>query len=103
MPDDPKQTEETIGIDSAGNAVSVRMHGATMVSMHITGDATAEYQWDGRIRGGTWRENIGPEYTGASDYDDTVETAWAEVRLRCSTGTAGSGDQATITISAGGG
>lgn len=103
MPDDPKQNEETIGIDSAGNSVTVQMHGATVVSMHISGDAAASYQWDGRTRQGTWHQNVGSEYTGSADYDDTLTTGWAEVRLRCSSGTGGSGDQATITLCAGGG
>jgi len=103
VPDDPKQTEETISIDAAGNSVSVRMHGSETVSMDIDGQAAAEYQWDGRIRQGTWKQNIDAEYTGASDYDGTIETGWAEVRLRCSTGTGGNGDEATITLSAGGG
>lgn len=103
MTDDPRQTEETISIDASGASVSVRMHGATIVSMDVSGDATAEYQWDGRIRGGSWKQNIGPEYTGQANYDDTVETAWWEVRLRCSSGSGGTGDEATIAISAGGG
>lgn len=103
MSDDPKQTEETITIDSSGNAVPVQMHGATIVSLTIRGDASAEYQWDARIRQGDWKENVGTEYTGSADYDDVLETGAHEVRIRCSSGTGGTDDEATITLSAGGG
>lgn len=100
-----RTANETIGIDSAGNAVSVKMEGATIVSVHIRGDAAATYQWDARPRGGSWTtfQNIGPEYSGSADYDDVLETGVEEVRIRCSTGTSGSGDEADIYLSAGGG
>lgn len=103
MTDSPQTAEETIDIETAGGTASVRMLGATIVSMHIDGDATAEYQWDVRRRGGSWIKNVGPEYTGKSDYDDVMETGATEVRIRCSSGSGGAGDQATITIMAGGG
>lgn len=103
MSDDPKQAEETISIDSGGNEVSVRMHGSATVTAAIRGDATAEYQWDGKVRGGSWVENVGTEHTGSADYDETLTTGFAAVRIRCSSGTSGSGDEATITLSAGGG
>jgi hypothetical protein len=99
----PRDEEATIGIDSAGNAASIRMMGATVLSFAIRGDAAAEYQIDGRIRNGNWKENVGSEYTGSSDYNDQVTTGWHEVRIRCSSGTAGSGDESTITLSTGGG
>jgi len=100
-----RTANETINIDSAGNAVSVSMEGATIVSVHIRGDATAEYQWDARPRGGSWTDfqDIGPEYTGSSDYDDVLETGVEEVRIRCSSGTGGTDDEADIYLSAGGG
>lgn len=98
----PQETDTTIGIDSAGNTASVKMNGATIVSIHIRGDATAEYQLDAKTRDGNWIQNVGSEYTGSADYDDVVETGMQFVRVRCSSGTAGSGDEATITLGAGG-
>lgn len=102
MTESKRTAEQTIDIENAGATVSVRMEGAEIVSVHIRGDATAEYQWDARLRQGSWIQNIGPEYTGQSDYDDVFETGMQEVRIRCSSGTASGGDQATVTISAGG-
>lgn len=102
MSDSPQTAEEAIDIENAGGTASVRMLGATIVSMDISGDDVAEYQWDARRRGGTWIQDVGPEYTGQSDYDDVMETGAAEVRIRCSSGSGGAGDQATITIMAGG-
>jgi hypothetical protein len=98
-----RSANETIDIESAGGAVSVILGGATIVSLHIRGDATAEYQWDARPRGGSWIQNIGTEHTGQSDYDEVFETGVEEVRIRCSTGTGGSGDTADVYLSAGGG
>lgn len=95
-------TEETISIDSSGEAVALELNGRTIVSVYVTGDATAEYEWDARKVGGTWQTNVSTEYTGQSDYDDVLETGAEEVRLRCSSGTGGSGDEATILIMAGG-
>lgn len=103
MSDDPKQTEATIDIENSGNAASVLMHGATVLSIHIRGDATAEYQVDVRKRGGDWIQNVGTEHTGASDYDEVYTTGAHEVRVRCSSGSGGADDQATITLMAGGG
>jgi len=99
----PPATEETIDIENAGNAVAVEMAGATIVSVHIRGDATAQYQWDAKPRGGSWIQNIGTEYTGSADYDDIFETGVERVRIRCSTGSGGAGDTADIYLSAGGG
>ncbi|MDF9748367.1 hypothetical protein [Natrinema salsiterrestre] len=103
MSDSPQVAEETIDIEAAGSSASIRMLGATIASLHIRGDAAAEYQWDARRRGGDWIENVGPEYTGSADYDDVHETGDVEVRVRCSSGTGTAGDQATITLMAGGG
>lgn len=99
---DSQVAEETIDIENPGESVSVRMLSATIVSVHIRGDATAEYQWDVRRVRGSWIQNAGSEYTGQSNYDDIFETGAQEVRIRCSTGTSGAGDQATITLMAGG-
>lgn len=102
MADDPDVSRETIDIENAGATVSIRMMGAELASVHIRGDATAEYQWDVRNRHGDWIENASSEYTGSSDYDDTFETGVEEVRIRCSTGTSGTDDQADVLLSAGG-
>lgn len=103
MPDSPQTAEKQIDIENAGGSASIRLLGATTVSMHVRGDAAAEYQWDARLRGGDWIQNVGPEYSGSADYDDVWDTGDAEVRLRCATGTGTADDQATITLSAGGG
>jgi len=94
---------EIIDIENSGNAVSITLQGRTIVSMAVRGDGTAEYQWDARKTGGTWKENVGTEYTGSSDYDDVVETGAQEVRLRCSSGTGTPDDQADILLMGGGG
>jgi hypothetical protein len=99
----PRVSRETIDIENAGNAVSIRMMGATIASLHIRGDAAADYQWDVRDRGGSWIQNAGTEYTGSADYDDDVEMGVSEVRIRCSSGSGGAGDTAEILLSAGGG
>lgn len=98
-----RTANETIDIENAGNAVSIQMGGATIVSLHIRGDATATYQWDARPRGGSWIQDVGTEHTGSSDYDEVFETGVEEVRIRCSTGSGGAGDQADVYLSAGGG
>jgi hypothetical protein len=94
---------ETIDIETSGNAVSITLEGRTTVSMAVRGDGPAEYQWDARETGGTWKRDVGKEYTGQSDYNDVLETGAQEVRLRCSTGTGTPGDEADILLMAGGG
>jgi len=94
----PNGVEETISIDSAGNAVSFRPQGAAELTLVIRGDANADYAWDVRKRQGTWTQGIGSNYTGSADYDDQRTTGADEVRLRVTSGTGGSGDEATITL-----
>lgn len=94
----PDGVEETIGIDASGNAVSYRLQGATQVTLVIRGDAVADYQFDVRKRQGAWKQNIGSSYTGSADYDDQRTTGADEIRVRCSSGTGGNGDEATITL-----
>jgi len=98
-----RSANETIDIETAGNSVSVELGGATIVSLHIRGDAAASYQWDAKPRGGSWVQNIGTEHSGSSDYDEVFETGVEEVRVRCSSGTGSAGDSANIYLSAGGG
>lgn len=95
-------TEEVIGIDSAGNATALELNGRDTATIHITENATATYQVDGRIVGGTWRQNMSSEYSGGAPHADTFDFAVEEMRVRCSNGTAGNGDEATITIMTGG-
>lgn len=102
MADSPQEEEKTIDIENAGGSASIRMLGATIVSVHIKGNGVAEYQWDVRRRGGSWIQDVGPEYTGQSNYDDVLETGATEVRVRCSSGTGSPDDEATITLMAGG-
>lgn len=97
-----REVEKTIDIENAGNTVAVETLGGTLASLHISGDGAAEYQWDAKRRNGSWIQDIGPEYTGQSDYDDVVETVAYEIRIRCSSGTGTVDDTATITIMVGG-
>jgi hypothetical protein len=95
------ETEETIDIENAGNAVALRLLGATIVSVYIEGQANASYQVDVRRNGGSWIQDVGDTYAASPDADDVIETGVEELRVRCSSGSGGSGDQATITIMAG--
>lgn len=95
-------TEETIDIETAGGTVALRNLGASIVSIHIRGDAAATYQVDVRTRGGTWVQGVTSGYSGSADYDDVYETGAQEIRIRCSSGTATAGDSATVTLMAGG-
>lgn len=99
---DSRDTEQTIEIENAGNSVALRMVGSTIASIAIRGDAAATYQLDARRRDGSWLQDVGSEYSGQSDYDDVIETGAQFIRIRCSSGSGGAGDQATITIMAGG-
>jgi len=94
--------EETIGIETAGNSASLELQGRDTVTIHITEDAAADYVIDGRIRGGTWKQDLGPTYSGGGPHADTFDIAVEEIRVRCSTGTATAGDSATITVFGGG-
>ena len=99
-----RATRETIDIENSGGTVELETAGATIVSVHIRGDASATYQWDvKRPRDSSWIQDADSEYSGSADYDDVFETGVAEVRIRCATGTGGSGDTADILLSAGGG
>lgn len=101
---DRKLTKETIDIENAGETVTVQMRGATVLSLSIRGDGTAEYVVDARLDGqDTWTMDVGRTYAGASEYDDVLETGVSEVRVRCTTGTGGGGDGAEIKLGAGGG
>jgi hypothetical protein len=102
---DRKQTEATIPIDAAGETVELDMHGATLLSVAIRGDAAADYVLDVQLdRQSDWiQDHIDTTLTGAADYDTTVETGMPNVRVRVTSGTGTGGDEATITMSAGGG
>jgi len=91
-------TEQTISIDSSGNSAAIDIGGRTLVSMIVEGDAAADYAWDARRTGGDWKQGVGTTYSGSSDHDDVIETAAEEVRLRCTSGTGGSNDEADILL-----
>jgi hypothetical protein len=93
-------TEETIDIETAGNAVILRVLGNNIVDVHIRGDAAADYAVDVRRNGGDWIQGAFSGYSGSADYDDVLETGAEEIRIRCSTGTATANDSATITLMA---
>lgn len=98
----PQETDTTIDIETAGGSASVKMGGATLASIHIRGDAAASYRIDVKTRDGSWITDVGPSYSGSSNYDDDVQTGMQFLRVWCTSGTGGSGDEATITIGAGG-
>lgn len=101
---DQKLTKETIDIETSGGTATVKMAGATLLSLSIRGDGTAEYVLDARLgKDDDWTEDVASEYTGAADYDDVVETGMPEVRVRCTSGTGTVDDTATIKLGAGGG
>ncbi len=90
-------TEETIDIEASGNAVALRLLGASIVDVHIRGDAAADYAVDVRRNKGDWIQDVRSGYSGSADYDDVLETGAEELRIRCTSGT-GTADQATITL-----
>jgi len=94
------ETEETIDIETAGNDVELRLQGNDLVDVHIRGDAAADYEVDLRTKDGNWIQSARSGYTGSADYDDLLESAAYEIRIRCSSGTGTSGDSATITLMA---
>ena len=93
-------TEESIDIETAGNAVSLRILSHSVVDIHVRGDAAADYEVDVRRNGGSWIQGVRSGYSGSADYDDVLETGTDEIRIRCSSGTASAGDTATITLMA---
>ena len=101
---DPKLSKTTLSITNAGDAATVKMFGADLLSLSVRGDGTAEYVLDARLGGDDdWTEDIDQTYSGAADYDDIVRTGMPEVRIRCTSGTGSAGDEATIKLAAGGG
>lgn len=92
--------EESIDIESSGGAVSLRPLGASIVDVHIRGDAAADYAVDVRTNGGTWIQGAHSGYSGGADYDDVLETGAEEIRIRCTSGTGTAGESATITLMA---
>ncbi|GAB6863209.1 hypothetical protein ACFR97_10245 [Haloplanus litoreus] len=93
-----KSTEETLDIENTGSAASLLLKGATLIGIHVRGDATASYAIDVRKRGGSWIQDITSGYSGSANYDDVIEQPAHELRVRCSSGTANAGDQATVTL-----
>lgn len=91
-------TEETIDIENPGNAVSLRLLGASIVDIHIQGDAAADYAIDVRKNGGGWIQEAYPGYSGSASYDDVLETGAEELRIRCTSGTGTADDSATVTL-----
>jgi len=94
--------EETIDIENAGKTVEILLQRSTVVSLHIRGDGTAEYEIDVKKRQGTWFENAGTSYNGSADYDDVFDTGAYAIRVRCVTGTGSANDSADILLTAGG-
>ncbi|MFC6973646.1 hypothetical protein ACFQL1_01540 [Halomicroarcula sp. GCM10025709] len=93
-------TEETIDIESAGNAVALRLLDNNIVDVHVRGDGTADYAVDVRKNGRDWIQGVRSGYSGSADYDDVLEFGADEIRLRCTSGTGTTDDEATITLMA---
>lgn len=98
-------TRKTIDIENSGNSVVLNAYGRELVSLAIRGDGAASYRIDGREeQGADWVTGIksDPNYTGQSEYDDTFETGWHQIRIYCTSGTATVDDVAEIVMSASG-
>ena len=93
-------TEGSIDIETAGNAVSLRLLGNSTVDVHVRGDAAADYEVDVRRNGGDWIQATRSGYSGSADYDDVLDSGADEIRLRCASGTGTAGNTATITLMA---
>lgn len=93
---------ETIDIETSGTTLPISVGGHTVLDLVIRGDGVADYAIDIREEGGSWVQNVGPTYTGASAYDDTLQFGAPELRIRCTTGTGTAGDSAEILLAAGG-
>lgn len=92
-------TRESISIDSSGNSVELVIGRNSSLQIVIRGDAAADYALDvDDSENGGWMQGVGSSYTGSSDYDDTRTVAAYKVRIRCTSGTAGSGDNADIML-----
>jgi hypothetical protein len=99
----PAVVEQDIDVENSGNAVSLDIGGRTELFININGETGNEYQVDVRRTGGSWIQNVGSSFTGSANYTTESRTVAAqEVRLRCSSGSGGSGDTATITLMASG-
>lgn len=95
---------DSIDIETSGGTVVLKLHGRSTLDIVIRGDAAADYEID--VRGHedeNWMQSVGTAYSGSADYDDTIDTGAAWVRVRCTTGTATAGDAADVLLSAGGG
>lgn len=96
----PVDTRESIDIENSGQTVVKDIGGRATLGVHIRADAAAEYAIDVRdTEGGTWMQGW-VSLTGGTDYDDVRDCGAAEVRVRCTTGTAGAGDAADVLITA---
>jgi hypothetical protein len=99
----PAVVEEEIETTSSGNAVSLDIAGRTELFINVNGNSGNEFQVDVRRTGGSWIQNVGSSFTGSANYTTESRTVAAqEVRLRCSSGSGGSSDTATITLMASG-
>lgn len=97
------KNRDTIDIETAGNSVDCRLEGRTIVELVIKGDGAANYKIDARESdSASWVQDVGPTYSGSANYMDTVETGWAEIRVRCTSGTGTVDDSAEIILCAGG-
>lgn len=94
-------TRQSIDIETSGGEVTLKLHGRTLLSIHIRGDGAADYALDVRdSQEGAWMQDVS-SFTGTADYDTIEELGVSEVRLRCTTGTATAGQSADVFLSAG--
>lgn len=92
----------TIDIETSGGSVECTIGGRTIVEVAIRGDGSADYVVEGREdKQASW-VTTPVSFGGSADHDDTLETAWDQIRVRCTTGTGAAGDSAEVVLCAGG-
>lgn len=97
------RASEILDISTTGGNVKINLDGRTIVEVAVRGDVAATYRVDGRESGSAnWKEGVRSDYSGSSNYDDTITTGWNELRLVVTSTTGTSGDSATVTLCAGG-
>ncbi len=96
---------ESIDIESNGDSAFINAGGRSIVEVAIRGDNPADYRVDGREdRDADWVVGVmsDPQYSGQSDYDDTLQTGWDGIRIYCVNGTGTASDNAEIILCAAG-
>lgn len=95
---------QTLEIETTGDTIELEMHGRDVLEVVIRGDGAADYALDVQDTGNNgWMQDVdSTTFTGGTDYSETLTVGAAQVRIRVSSGTAASGDQADVLLSASG-